>query len=465
MGQATRRAFTVSLGAAVAAKSGAKACGQQEPGKTVLQGLTWRHPRGYAPLAATAARYASLHPSVEVRWEQREWYAFESRVSEVLLNKSREYDLVLLDHPWIGTFAKARCLMSFNEVFSARERDQLKRNAVAPSYESYVYDGELWALPVDGACHVFVYRQDLCDGAALPTDWEGVLAFGKRLADPPRRYALGFAFGGVEGFMLFLTLAATFGFFPYENPGKAVLPSQQGVKILELMRRLSRLGHPGSLAWTPRELLEHMSRAEDVCACPSVFGYVNFSYAQGGRRALSFTIVPGSSRGREGRAILGGMGLGIPAASRNKDEALRYARFVTSPEAQIGIFPENEGQPALLSAWRDDSVRRKTGSFYPAMLHCMSRAYMRPRFPGWMAIELESGKAITRYLRENLDPVQTLAELERIRALHAGRILPPTAGEGARLGLPSDRAQCNREGRKEYFFAGVNKLANGNALF
>jgi len=41
-----------------------------------LRGITWQHPRGFAPLAATAVRYSQLRPSVEVQWEQRDWNAF-----------------------------------------------------------------------------------------------------------------------------------------------------------------------------------------------------------------------------------------------------------------------------------------------------------------------------------------------------------------------------------------------------
>lgn len=402
-----------------------KAAGSGEGNRAaILNGLTWQHPRGFAPLAATARRYSQLHPSVEVRWEQREWYAFESRVSEVLFKNTGEYDLLVLDHPWIGTFADSRSLMAFDEVLSVEERTRLAAAVVAPSLESYVYNGELWALPIDAACHVFAYRKDLCDGvgAVPPRDWDGVLALAKRLHDPPRRYALACAFGGVESLMLFLTLAATFGFLPYANPKEAVLPRQEAVKILEFMKLLARFSHPGSLSWTPRELLDHMSRADDVYMSPSVFGYVNFSETRNDRKALSFTTVPGASPGARGRAILGGMGLGIPAASRYKREAVGYARFLVGAEAQVRIFPANEGQPALLAAFEDASVRSRTGSFYPATLQCMASAYIRPRFPGWMEIELESGRAITRCLKENLETAQTLAELERIRAMHAGQI-------------------------------------------
>jgi hypothetical protein len=93
-----------------------------------------------------------------------------------------------------------------------------------------------------------------------------------------------------------------------------------------------------------------------------------------------------------------------------------------SPEAQVGIFPANEGQPGLLAAWKNPSVESKTGSFYPAMLECMSSAYTRPNFPGWMPIEHESSEPLRRYLQGSLEPEQVLSELEQIRSWHVRRV-------------------------------------------
>jgi multiple sugar transport system substrate-binding protein len=321
----------------------------------------------------------------------------------------------MMDHPWIGTLAQAESLVPFDEVYTREELRRLKEEVVGPSFESYTYGGKLWALPVDAACHVFVYRADLLAkaDAAVPQDWDAVLALSERLHHPPDQYALCLSLD----FNLFLSLAATFGSVPYADPQRAVLPPDQGLRVLKLMKQLQRYCYPG-----PGAASEVMTASDLVCMCPSSFGTVTYSYPRDGKKGLSYAPVPGPSRGTRGHSILGGMGLGIPAASRHREEAVRYARFVMSPEAQVGIFPANEGQPGLLAAWTNPSVQSKTGSFYPAMSECMSSAYPQPNFPGWMSGFHESAEVLRRYMQGSLEPEQVLSEFEQIRSWHVGRV-------------------------------------------
>ena len=63
-----------------------------------LRGITWDHPRGYAPLAASVAPYAQAH-SVRVEWERRSLKDFGDAPLPEL---ARDYDLLIIDHPHVG---------------------------------------------------------------------------------------------------------------------------------------------------------------------------------------------------------------------------------------------------------------------------------------------------------------------------------------------------------------------------
>lgn len=374
-----------------------------------LTGITWKHPRGFDPLAASANAYRKVAPQIEVVWQQREWYLFEETVEQALSSGSGEFDLVMLDHPWIGTFATNHWLVPYSETATW--------DAVPPSTETYCYNGKTWAVPVDAACHVLAYRSDLLSATAqsLPSDWQDILRLGHQINQPPHRYAFCFSFAGVQGFMCFLSIAASFGFEPYARPHEAVLPRDLAMHVLNLLRSLNNLSHPKSLEWSPPETLDHLGRFDSTVLCPSIFGYVNYAREGSGRKALDFAVPPSGKSGSRPRPIVGGVGLGIPVYSRHQQEALRYANYVMSPKVQLGIFPANEGQPGLRAAWTDPDVQARTGSFYPAMLEAMSTGYVRPRFPGWMQIELASGEAILRYLRGETSATQTIYDLETIR--------------------------------------------------
>ncbi len=68
----------------------------------VLQGITWGHSRGYTPLVAFSQRFSELHPGVEIIWQKRSLQEFADFPIEQL---TRQYDLLIIDHPWVGTAA------------------------------------------------------------------------------------------------------------------------------------------------------------------------------------------------------------------------------------------------------------------------------------------------------------------------------------------------------------------------
>ena len=72
---------------------------------TALRGLTWDHPRGRAPLAAAAERWAG---EIEITWAAQPLEGFESTpIPELALS----YDLIVLDHPHLGEAVAAGCLV------------------------------------------------------------------------------------------------------------------------------------------------------------------------------------------------------------------------------------------------------------------------------------------------------------------------------------------------------------------
>src|ERR1700685_340078 len=87
------------------------------PGRSVvLRGMTWDHARGYLPLVATAQRFHELNPGIEIAWERRSLKACEEFPGERL---AADYDLIVLDHPFVGHAARHRPLVPFDGAVSA----------------------------------------------------------------------------------------------------------------------------------------------------------------------------------------------------------------------------------------------------------------------------------------------------------------------------------------------------------
>lgn len=335
--------------------------------RTLLRGSSWDHPRGHAPMVATATEYLrGAAADVHIEWIPRSLKAFGVDVVERL---AAEYDLVLIDHPHVGTLANSGCVVPLDDHLDTTMAAELAAESPGGSYESYRYEGRLWALPVDAACQVACWRPDLL--AEPPQTWDDVvdLAATGRVLWP---------LCDVDAAASFLSLAALAG-APCAT-GSAFCDRSVGRWALELMRTVAALSDPACLRLNPIGALDHLASAKDALYAPLLFGYVNYSRldAQGAR--VHFGDVP-TVGGRRSGALLGGVGLAVSSRSAHRELAVDYARYVASPAVQRGLYFSAGGQPAHASAWTDKDVDRLSGEFFSGTALTMNSAWTRPRYP------------------------------------------------------------------------------------
>ena len=75
----------------------------------------------------------------------------------VSLEEAKEYDLIVLDHPFVGEIAADECLLPLDDLVGADGREPF----AGPSLATYRFAGRLWAAPIDAACQTAVSRPDL----------------------------------------------------------------------------------------------------------------------------------------------------------------------------------------------------------------------------------------------------------------------------------------------------------------
>src|SRR5205807_9934999 len=92
----------------------------------ILRGLTWKHDRGLAPLLATAQHVSEQHPEVTIQWETRSLQEFGEASIQTIATR---YDLVVIDHPFMGQVAREKCFLALDEYFSPAQLGQLKRDS------------------------------------------------------------------------------------------------------------------------------------------------------------------------------------------------------------------------------------------------------------------------------------------------------------------------------------------------
>jgi multiple sugar transport system substrate-binding protein len=329
-----------------------------------VRGLTWDHPRGHAPLdELTRLDLAGPNPYGDVpepiEWDRQPLEGFES---EPIAALCESYDVLVIDHPGLG--AALDSLVPMDELFSAAELADFRARSVGRCYESYHLDGRQWALPLDAAAQVAA----AWPGLHVPETWPETVEF----ARSGGRLAL--CLGGPHAFLMFCAVCS--GDF---------LDREAGLRALELMAELLALADPDVSLRNPIGVLDAMA-AGGPDLCPLVYGYATYP--------LAFADAP-AWPGRAPGSVLGGTGLavskrrigdaeraagtgGAEGAGGIRDAVRAHLRRLLSEPVQTGLFPAAGGQPAARSAWDE-------AGFYRDTRDSVEAAWIRPRFPGYIA--------------------------------------------------------------------------------
>jgi multiple sugar transport system substrate-binding protein len=364
--------------------------------------MTWGHRRAIDPLLAIEPLFEREHPEIEVEWASRPLQGFEyTPVPEL----ARQYDLIVLDHPFCGEIAAANCLLPVDDVIAASGSDRY----VGPSLASYTYRDHCWALPIDAACQVAVSRPDMMAAldATAPKDWSALLELGAKARR--RHWSLAIGLRGVHSLMTFFTLAANLGKPCSTDPSQPLTARETARVVLDHMRQLLAYCPPAALDWNSIELHDVMAARDDLVFCPAVYCYA--TYAESDHpRPLRFHDFPGPN-GFAGSTI-GGTGLGLSAHCAAPEAARAYARFCARPETQR-IFAEHHGQPARRETWEDSAIDARFGQCYSATRQTMDRCWTRPRFKGYLGFQAKGGDLIEQHLRGAMDETRLLDMLQR----------------------------------------------------
>jgi multiple sugar transport system substrate-binding protein len=370
----------------------------------VLNGITWAHSRGITPLLAASQRYNELHPGVEIRWKKRTLQEFADFPIEKL---TEEYDLLIIDHPWVGCAAALNCVLPLNEYLSNKYLQDQSENSVGYSHKSYNYNNSQWALAIDAATPVASFRKDLFDknNIALPQTWQQVIELAKagKVAVPAIP---------IDMLMNFYSFCIAHGNAPFAND-EEVIDEETGVAAIETMKELYTLADRKMFSCNPIAVAEMMSTTDDFWYCPFAYGYSNYSRTGYAKKLLHYTDVV-LVNGRKLQTTIGGTGLAVSAFSKYTATALDFTQWVVSDEIQRTVYVQHGGQPGHRAAWLDEDANHLTHNFFTNVLPAMDNGYVRPRYNGYLHFQDNAGLPLQKCIMENSNPVNALQEMNTI---------------------------------------------------
>jgi multiple sugar transport system substrate-binding protein len=214
-------------------------------------------------------------------------------------------------------------------------------------------------------------------------------------------------------------LANAFDAEPFTNPD-CVIPSQPaGAEALRLLRELVQQAAPGSLERNPIKTWQLLATSDTVAYCPFAYGYSNYSrngYA-------THTLQTGgliSLHGKQLRSTLGGAGLAVSKHCKHREAAIQYARFVASADTQRTLYAFSGGQPGHRAAWLDPDLDAHTHDFFRNTVSTLDAAWVRPRFPGFIAFQDAASIIVHDYLVQGGSEQSVLERIDA--ALHQHRL-------------------------------------------
>jgi multiple sugar transport system substrate-binding protein len=312
-------------------------------------------------------------------------------------------DVFTQDIIWIAEFASAGWAMPLDEYFDASARKVFFPGLV----DACTYQGKLMALPWFITAGMLYYRKDLLDAAKIapPKTWNALAEISKNLVGQDNT-AFGFSWQAKQAEVLVCNLVE----YIHSNNGTILSPDGKQCLInqpaaIEAVQFM--YDTINKLKITPQDALswnEEPSR-RPFTAGQSIF-LRNWPYAWAVSQDEKESKVVGkvgvvplpAFKGGHSAATLGGYQVGVNAFTKNREAALDFARWVTSPEAQI-LMGLNIGQAPARSDVYDDARIVEARPYWPGLRATFNNAVPRPVTPRYpqltLVLQSEVSKALT----------------------------------------------------------------------
>ena len=319
-----------------------------------------------------------------------------------LARRNGDPDVFTQDIIWIAEFAAAKWALPLDDYFNADVMKEYFPGVV----EACTWQGKLTALPWFIDSGMLYYRKDLLDelGAKAPETWDELVENAKKLTGSGKA-KFGFLWQAKQAEVLVCDLVSFVG----SNGGSILGPDGKTVSIaddaaveaVQLMHDLIK-----KYKITPEDVL---SWDEEPSRGPFTGGEAaflrNWSYVWKISQSKSDSSVVDKVGvaplphfpGKKSAACLGGYQYGVNATTKNKEAAIEFVRWMSSPETQLR-FATQVGLCPTRSAVFDDPKIAQEQPFMQQLKSVFIGAIGRPVTPKYPQVTLVLQSEVSRAL-------------------------------------------------------------------
>jgi multiple sugar transport system substrate-binding protein len=339
--------------------------------------------------------YQAKNPNVKVEIEiggatseQQQQY-----LNTVLASKDATLDVVLIDVIRPAQWAAAQWAEPLDSYLGA-EKDAVMSKYLPAYREANTVDGKVMALPYFADVQLLYYRKDLLEkhGVAPPKTWAELTTGAKKIMEAEKNTNLsGFQTAGspIEGTVCtYLVPMWGAGGTLTDKAGKLQLSSDAAKKPFDLWADMKVSGvTPPDLAAIPTDKIRQNFQAGNLLY-GMTWGYV-WNRAQNDadstvKGKVGVVPLPGFTADKAATCI-GGWQLAVTAFSKNKAEAVKLARWLSSPEVSKMQAIEASHLPVFAEVYADADVL-KANPWFKDALPVVQSARARPVTPRYSEV-------------------------------------------------------------------------------
>jgi multiple sugar transport system substrate-binding protein len=361
---------------------------------------------GKETIAEVVQAYNSSQDKVRVTYKELPPPSSSTEVHQALVQqlarRNGDPDVFTQDIIWIAEFAAAKWALPLGEYFNADTMKEYFPGVV----DACTWQGKLTALPWFIDSGMLYYRKDLLDGlgAKAPETWDQLIDSAKKLTSSDKA-KLGFLWQAKQAEVLVCDLVSFIGSNDgsiLKSDGKTVsIADDAAIEAVQLMHdfiKKYQISPEDVLSWDEEPsrrpftagqaaFLRNWSYVWKVAQNPAESGVVD-----------KVGVVPlPHFPGKKSAACLGGYQYGVNASTKNREAAVEFVRWMSSPETQLR-FATQLGLCPTRAAVLDQPQIAQEQPFMQQLKGVFIGAIPRPVTPKYPQVTLVLQSEISRAL-------------------------------------------------------------------
>src|SRR3954454_20544112 len=321
-------------------------------------------------------------------------------------SKAGQYDIYIMDDPWIPQYAAAGILEDLGAHGITADSDYAPAFAElgywppqnGPRVKGFENDQPaLIALPTIGDLQTLTYRNDVFPTA--PATWDDLVSTAKA-GVAANKVKYGFVFRGVKGNPVvtsFHPIFLSFGATMFDDKWNPTFNSAQGKAAADFfVSTLKSIAPPGVAEFDSDQEGAAILGGDAAAIIQYSGNAIKSDDASASKEVgkLDFGVVP---KQVGALAQIGIFIHGVSASAPNEDNAIAFMKWFGSNETQVALARSGD-LPVKIPAFSDPEAVKAHRLLPTALAQLQSGAQARPRAAGWAQVEAIPGTELNNAL-------------------------------------------------------------------